>query len=212
MGKTFKATPKSKASDDSDPPEDTRPSSLWSKTVQDVITFSKSLEGLLNGSECVGVVRFSEGKWLSLSQITVLARCVNSLRQTHSPFEENSYLFAHLVVETAKLIDIDHKAELMSKRKRGKWMGLLPVTNSEPHVIQKVKLEYDKLWVKFNEDIDKSINNENSGVYKAKHKEAERLAAEREEERHKREEAEEEIKRLRAQIAASAANGAISSS
>ncbi|KAM6497355.1 hypothetical protein JOM56_007828 [Amanita muscaria] len=158
----FKATPKTGASDDSDPSLDndmdplkgTRPGGSWSKTVQDVITFSKTLEKLLNGSECVRVVRFSEGKWLSLSQITVLARCVNSIGQTYSLFKENRYLFAHLVVETAKLIETDYKAELMLKRKTGKWKDFLPISHSEPRLpIQEVKLEYDRLWVKFNEDV-----------------------------------------------------------
>ncbi|KIL62432.1 hypothetical protein M378DRAFT_794334 [Amanita muscaria Koide BX008] len=229
------ATPKTQASDDSDspsdnaagPPEDNRPtggssSSLSPKVAYDTIKFSETLKGLIKGEECIEVVRFSKGKRLSLSQITVLARCVNTMEQSYTVLKANCYWFAHLVVRTAGLIEPDCQVESISKKKPGEFLNFQAISKSERAMIKDVKVEYDKKWAKFNDDIHKAVNNENSPIYKQalqreeeerKAKEEERNAKEeekrkREEAERKAEQAEERIKKLEALLAAQATNGA----
>ncbi|KAM6490694.1 hypothetical protein JOM56_014037 [Amanita muscaria] len=222
---------KSQASDDSDPDnitdpsEDNRPtggssSGSSSRRALDTILFAKTLENLVNPTECVEVLQFSEGKGLSLSQITVLARCVNNTGRMYHLLKANCYWFAHLVVQTAKLIEKDCKAESKSNKKPGEWLRFLPITKNEPEVIQDVKAKYDELWAKFDDDIHKSVNNESSPVFIAERKAKEEERKAKEEERRKREEAErqvenaeERIKKLEAALlAAQASNGANGSS
>ncbi|KIL60183.1 hypothetical protein M378DRAFT_14346 [Amanita muscaria Koide BX008] len=236
--KSSKASPKTQTSDDSDPSPDsttyprdaTRPTPTrpTSKIASDEITYSGVFTNVVsfNGEEWVDAVEFPEGKQLSLPQIAVLARCVNSLGRTYNLVSENCYWFAHVMVETAKLIQPDFKPSTdsrISKKKRGTWSGFLTTEKPTPELIEQAKFTYDRKWEAFNKDIYDTINNENSEIYqkeRQKRQEAERLIAEKEkqekEERRKREEAErlgaekdEEIKRLRAELAASqAANGA----
>jgi hypothetical protein len=150
----------SKASDDSDPSstEDDLPtgggsSGSSSKTAHDTITFAKALKTIVNDKECVEVIQFSEGKGLSLSQITVLALCVNSMGRIYSLLKANCYWFAHLVVKAAMLIEPASDVKLVSKTRPGEWLNLLPITKSDSEVIQEVKAAYDKLWKTFNEDV-----------------------------------------------------------
>ncbi|KAM6500035.1 hypothetical protein JOM56_003049 [Amanita muscaria] len=242
-GKPSKATTKDQTSDDSAtspdnatyPHDTTRPTANGStfKLASDEITYSKDIECVVSSDreEQVDLIEFPEGKGLSLPQIAVLACCVNSMGRAYHLVDENCYWFAHIMVETAKLIETDFTVlEATSKRRPGSWSGLLTTKKPTREMVNQAKAEYDKQWKAFNDDIHDTINNKNSKIYleeRRKREEAERFAAEKEkqekeerckreeaerlekEERCRREEAEQEIERLRAQLAAAqAANGA----
>lgn len=241
-GKSSKESPKPQSSDDSDPSpdsatyprDDTRPTPTrsTSKIASDEITYSKAFTSVVSykREEWVDAIEFPEGKQLSLPQIAVLARCVNSLGRTYNLVGENCYWFAHVMVETAKLIQTGFEPSTdskISKKKRGSWGDFLTTKKPTPELIEQAKSTYDRKWEAFNKDIYDTINNENSEIYQKERQKREEAEKQEKEERQKREEAErkheeaerlaakkeEENKTLRAQLAAAlAANGANSSS
>jgi hypothetical protein len=166
-GKPSKATTKNQTPDDSDPSPDnattylrdtTRPTANSStlKIAADEITYSKDIEHVVSSEreEQVDLIEFPEGKGLSLPQIAVLACCVNRMGQAYHLVEENCYWFAHIMVETAKLIRTDFTVlEATSKRKPGSWSGLLTTKKPTREMINQAKAEYDKQWKAFNDDV-----------------------------------------------------------
>ncbi|KIL61145.1 hypothetical protein M378DRAFT_867265 [Amanita muscaria Koide BX008] len=203
-GNPSKATPKTQTSDHSTPSpdnatysRDTTPptapglSSSGRHLASDEITYSKVYTAVASYHEkCIEAIRFPEGKGLSLPQIAVLARCVNNFAPIYFIYGENHYWFAHVMIETAKLIETDFTLETMPKRKRRTLSGLLTPNKPISDVI-KVKTMYDEQWAAFVQDIHDSINSYNSEIYqqalqrsleeeeRKKCAEVERLAAEK---------------------------------
>ncbi|KIL65211.1 hypothetical protein M378DRAFT_77316 [Amanita muscaria Koide BX008] len=159
-------TAKTQTSDDSDSSPDnaayrdtTRqiPTHSLSKIASDEISYAKTLLelGTSEHKKLCEVIRFPEGEELSLPQLAVLARCVNSMGRTYHLFEENCYWFTHLMIETAKKIKPNHVEEKLSKKKQGSWNGIVVTKKSTPELIDQAKTLYEEEWAAFLRDVSR---------------------------------------------------------